>query len=166
MNTGIGGVFRQLRQSKHLSANNVADKLVKQPQISRFERGKSTVTIDKFMGMLENMAVSLDEFQSIYNDYKLSDEENFRQDLELASEQNNVDKIKRMLVVWQKKQKEEPQKKYLKVNVIVIEAALASLSPRFSMFKDDIQYLTDYLMDVEDWGRFEFWAFSHCFSFF
>lgn len=124
------------------------------------------MTIDKFMGMLENMAVSLDEFQSIYNDYKLSDEENFRQDLELASEQNNVDKIKRMLVVWQKKQKEEPQKKYLKVNVIVIEAALASLSPRFSMFKDDIQYLTDYLMDVEDWGRFEFWAFSHCFSFF
>ncbi len=166
MNRGTGAVLKQIRKSKHLSAANIADNLVRQPQISRFENGKSTLTVDRFLGLLQNMAVTLDEFQSIFNEYNLSEEDTFRMDLAHAYDAKDEEKLKRMLAIWQNKQKMEPQKKYIKINVTVIEVMLSYVSENFKPFKDDIKFLTDYLMNVEDWGRFEFWAFGCCVSVF
>jgi Rgg/GadR/MutR family transcriptional activator len=140
---------------------DVADSEVSQSQISRFERGESSMTIDKFMRLLANSSVTLDEFESLYDNFSLSEVNAFREDLAQAVDTQNVAKVRAILKDWEAKHKAEPQKRYPRINCIVIKTVLSNLA-NFTMPKDDVIYLKDYLMSVEDWGRYELWAFSNC----
>lgn len=160
-----GPVYQSIRKSKHLAMTDVADSEISQSQISRFERGESSLTIDKFMRLLENTSVTLDEFESIYDNYSLSEEYAFREELAQAVETQNAAKVRAILKDWEAKHKAEPQKRYPRINCIVVKTVLSGLT-NFAMPKDDVAYLKNYLMSVEDWGRYELWAFSNCIQLF
>ncbi|MDR2976533.1 MAG: helix-turn-helix domain-containing protein [Streptococcaceae bacterium] len=160
-----GQVYQAIRKSKHLAMTDVADSEVSQSQISRFERGESSMTIDKFMRLLENTSVTLDEFESIYDNFSLSEEYAFREELAQAVDTRNTAKVRAILKDWEARHKAEPQKRYPRINCIVVKTVLSNLAD-FSMPRDDMAYLKDYLMSVEDWGRYELWAFSNCIQLF
>lgn len=160
MSEQSGKVFHALRKSKHFSMTDLSDEEISQSQISRFERGESNLTIDKFLKLLSNMSVTLDEFQSISDNFSLSEEDQFRAELAHAYETQNAAQLRRMLKILEDKSKKDPAKKYLSVNSIIIKAVLA-LVVNFSLPKEDIEFVQNYLMTVEDWGRYELWAFSN-----
>lgn len=58
-----GQLFRQLRKSRNLSLNQVADTRVSQSFISKFEQGQSRISFDRLEALLQNIQVSFEEFQ-------------------------------------------------------------------------------------------------------
>jgi len=56
---------------------------------------------------------------------------------------------------------EFPEKKNYKLNTIVIRATLTACNPDYQVSKGDIEFLTDYLFSVEEWGRYELWIFTN-----
>lgn len=157
----IGAVFRSVRKSKNLKMNDICDLTVSHSQLSRFERGTSELTINKFFVLLRNMCLSLDEFQSIYDNYNLSSENSFRQELSLAYDAKDLTRLRKLYTNFDKLYKKEPQKKHYKINSIVIKAVMSDINGRVMASDEEIEFLTEYLMLVEDWGRYEIWVFGN-----
>ena len=67
----FGKIFKILRESKNFSLREASEGTISMAQLSRFERGLSSVSIDSFFQCLDNINVLLDEFQAIYNNYTL-----------------------------------------------------------------------------------------------
>lgn len=69
----VGKIIKHLRVSKKLKSSNVYTGILSRPAVSRFEKGLSDTTSEKFFKILDNLNVSLDEFYFIYNDYVQED---------------------------------------------------------------------------------------------
>ncbi|WP_158527621.1 helix-turn-helix domain-containing protein, partial [Streptococcus gallolyticus] len=65
----LGKTFKVIRKSKGLSQKEVAEGVISVAQLSRFERGISDVTADVLYICLQNMNVTMDEFQSVYHNF-------------------------------------------------------------------------------------------------
>ena len=67
--SNYGKVFKMIRESKNMSLKEVAGDFVTPAQLSRFENGKSNLSVDTFFHCLENMDVLQGEFSTFYHSY-------------------------------------------------------------------------------------------------
>ncbi|MCE2061257.1 Rgg/GadR/MutR family transcriptional regulator, partial [Streptococcus thermophilus] len=67
----FGEVFKVIRKSKGIKIIDIADEQISKSQISRFERGESTITLFKLTHMLDKICVTVEEFMYIVRNYKL-----------------------------------------------------------------------------------------------
>ena len=157
----FGKIFKVIRESKNMSLKEAAAGDISVAQLSRFERGVSGITLDSFYCCLKNMAVSLDEFQYVYHNYIEADDALFSKKVADAYQENNVVKLQSILASSEALAKKFPEKKNYRLNTIVVRAVLSSCSPDFQISKKDVEFLTDYLFSVEEWGRYELWLFTN-----
>ena len=157
----FGKIFKVIRESKNMSLKEAAAGDISVAQLSRFERGVSGITLDSFYCCLKNMAVSLDEFQYVYHNYIEADDALFSKKVADAYQENNVVKLQSILASSEALAEKFPEKKNYRLNTIVVRAVLSSCSPDFQISKKDIEFLTDYLFSVEEWGRYELWLFTN-----
>ena len=157
----FGKIFKVIRESKNMSLKEVAAGDISVAQLSRFERGVSGITLDSFYCCLKNMAVSLDEFQYVYHNYIESDDVLFSKRVAEAYRENNVVKLQNILASSESLVEKFPEKKNYRLNTIVVRAVLSSCNPDFQISKKDIEFLTDHLFSVEEWGRYELWLFTN-----
>ncbi len=157
----FGKIFKVIRESKNMSLKEVAAGDISVAQLSRFERGVSGITLDSFYCCLKNMAVSLDEFQYVYHNYIESDDVLFSKKVAEAYRENNVVKLQNILASSESLVEKFPEKKNYRLNTIVVRAVLSSCNPDFQISKKDIEFLTDHLFSVEEWGRYELWLFTN-----
>ena len=157
----FGKIFKVIRESKNMSLKEAAAEDISVAQLSRFERGVSGITLDSFYCCLKNMAVSLDEFQYVYHNYIESDDVLFSKKVAEAYRENNVVKLQNILASSESLVEKFPEKKNYRLNTIVVRAVLSSCNPDFQISKKDIEFLTDHLFSVEEWGRYELWLFTN-----
>ena len=69
MENNLGKCFKLLRESKGLSQKEIAGEVISIAQLSRFERGVSNINADTLYQCLENMNVSIAEFQCVCRNY-------------------------------------------------------------------------------------------------
>ena len=161
MGNKTGKIFSILREAKHLTLREVTANEFSLAQESKFERGETSLTIDKFLLLLQNTQLSLDEFQDFYDNYSLSEDYTFHDELREAHRIKDLNQIKKWLHYWKEKSEKNSDKKYFKLNYIVSKVSLASTAGG-NPTKDDIDVLMSYLDLVEQWGRYEIWVFSVC----
>ena len=65
----LGRVFHDFRTNRNITLKQVADETVSVSQISRFERGETDISLTKFLKMLENMHVEMNEFMDTMRGY-------------------------------------------------------------------------------------------------
>lgn len=159
-----GKIFKIIRESKNMSLREVAAGDISVAQLSRFERGISGITVDSFYNCLKNMSVSLDEFQYVFHNYIEADDMFLSQKLSEAQRENNLVKLESILAKTETLVREFPEKKNYKLNVIAVKAAMFSCDPESYVSKKEIEFLTDYLFSVEEWGRYELWLFTNSVS--
>ena len=157
----FGKIFKVIRESKNMSLKEAAAGDISVAQLSRFERGVSGITLDSFYCCLKNMAVSLDEFQYVYHNYIEADDALFSKKVAEAYQENNVVKLQNILASSEALAEKFPEKKNYRLNTIVVRAVLSSCNPDFQISKKDIEFLTDHLFSVEEWGRYELWLFTN-----
>ena len=157
----FGKIFKVIRESKKMSLKEVAAGDISVAQLSRFERGVNGITLDSFYCCLKNMAVSLEEFQYVYHNYIDSDDVLFSKKVADAYQENNVVKLQNILSSSEALTEQFPEKKNYKLNTIIVRALLSSCCSDFQISKKDIEFLTDHLFSVEEWGRYELWLFTN-----
>ncbi|MDR2977796.1 MAG: transcriptional regulator [Streptococcaceae bacterium] len=161
----IGETYKMIRIAKSLTQKEVVGENFSTAQLSKFETGESSLTVEKFFVLLENSNIHLDEFQSIYNDYTLSESSIFRRELVTAYDSRNIQKLRGYFNFWKEKYELNPHQRYYKINQLVASSIL-SLALNSKVLRDDIVFLTDYLDSVTEWGRYELWVFGNCLNFF
>ncbi|MQW24001.1 MULTISPECIES: helix-turn-helix domain-containing protein [unclassified Lactococcus] len=165
MDFKIGKTVSILRENKRMSLKEMTAGAFSESQLAKFEKGETNLTVSKFFKLLDNSNIYLDEFQHIYEDYVASEELKFQQELAEAYPKRDIKIIKKWLNYWHEKAKEEPEKKSNKINEIVVKSILA-MTQESIVFKEDVLFLTDYLDEVSEWGRYEIWIFANCLRFF
>ena len=66
----LGEIFREFRTNRNISLKQIADNTVSASQISRFERGETDISLSRFLRVLENMHVEMNEFMAAVHGYE------------------------------------------------------------------------------------------------
>ncbi|GAB2025154.1 Rgg/GadR/MutR family transcriptional regulator [Lactovum odontotermitis] len=158
----IGQTFRELRQAKNIEIKEVANEHFSYPQISKFETGKSSITVEKLFDGLLSINVSLEEFSRAYYNNSGNGEFLFPTKLNEAYHSNNLALLKNMLREAKYTLKKFPEKSKYKLNLIVIKAVIKNLDSNYEVPVIDVKYLTNYLTTIEEFTSYEFWLFAYC----
>lgn len=73
----LGQVFKNLRTNRHISLKQISDETVSASQISRFERGESDLSLEKFLTALDHMHIEVSEFMDAVNNYQRTEQIRF-----------------------------------------------------------------------------------------
>lgn len=158
-----GKVFKILRESKNLSLAEVAGDYVSTAQLSRFENGKSRLSVDLFFACLKNMDVLQGEFSTFYDVYY--QQEDIRTSVRLYTEMNNRNTyfIKQELSKL-KEEYDRTGRKSTRVLVAVLYVFLNKCDKNYQVPIVEEEVITDYLFSIDEWCFYELWIFGACYK--
>ncbi|MCZ8536782.1 helix-turn-helix domain-containing protein [Paenisporosarcina quisquiliarum] len=157
-----GEVFREIRISRGLTIEDLADQYVSKSTISRFERLESDITLEKLLHLLNKIKVSLREFV-----FLSSQKTNIPSSLEFLSKaviENNPTMLKGFVdeewLIYEK-----TSSIYSKLTAIVLESHYKSLLGEEVGFDDNVAFLTDYFFQCDVWTQFDVVLFADSISY-
>ncbi|MDU5121525.1 MAG: Rgg/GadR/MutR family transcriptional regulator [Streptococcus salivarius] len=149
----FGEVFKVIRKSKGVKIIDIADEQISKSQISRFERGESTITLFKLTHMLDKICVTVEEFMYIVRNYKL---DNFREQLITIRKyymDNDIDSLKRLFHF------ESLDKNSIlnRLRAYSIKSILYNItkSQVYKLNQTECDEISNYLFQIDNWGFFE-----------
>ncbi len=155
----LGKIFKIFRESRGMKLTEIAKPGLSKSQLSRFENGETDLTISKFMMALDAINIPIDEFMYAANDFKQNEFNTLLDKIRLYVTNKNIVGLKKLLIEQQEKY--YSKKHFYKLNIILIKIKLQDLSGENYFSEQDINYLTDYLFSVENWGNYELLLFAN-----
>ena len=67
----FGEIFKKFRESRGIRIKDVAKAVISKSQLSRFEKGQTDLTISKFMLILDEINMPIDEFMYALHYFQL-----------------------------------------------------------------------------------------------
>lgn len=156
-----GEIFRLLREGRGLSLKEVAGGEISTAQLSRFETGKSTLTLDVFFTCLRRMSISYEEF-SLH--LQQEQEDNLSQELMNAYYNGDLRVIQDLEIGWLVRCEQNPNINKYRLDLIMIQITKYYCNTEFTVPEENIRYLMDYLFKIEEWGEYERWLFSNTYA--
>ncbi|GAB2024710.1 Rgg/GadR/MutR family transcriptional regulator [Lactovum odontotermitis] len=158
-----GRVFHEIRKSKGYTQHEIEDSTVSAASISRFEHGLTMLGTDSFLKILRNIGVTSSEYESIFQ--KLSTQHDpmplqNAQILAKALETRNISLLESLLTKVRQEIKNRPYQKKYQFDRILVEIVLTKLDSSRVISRKDIRFLTDFLLKVKHWGRYETFLLS------
>ena len=92
----LGQVFKNLRTNRHISLKQISNERVSAAQISRFERGESDISLEKFLIALSNMHIEVSEFMDAVNNYQRTEQIRFMSALIPLEYERNIAGFQKM----------------------------------------------------------------------
>ncbi|MGT2800049.1 Rgg/GadR/MutR family transcriptional regulator [Streptococcus marmotae] len=161
MKEQYGKVFKIIRESKNMSLKEVAGDFVTPAQLSRFENGKSNLTVDTFFHCLNNMDVLQGEFSTFYNTYYQDEDVRTSKELYLAIEARNIEFFQRYIKDYEKRYGDYKRKSD-RLMIAVFHVFMNRCDPSIIIPEEEKRVITDYLMSIDEWCRYELWILSNC----
>lgn len=149
----IGSLFKGLRKSKNLSLSDVSGELISLSFISKFERGESEISLSRFLILLSNLNVTIDEFFTLYENEHPDEIRELMTKVVASLTKKDVSGLKSTQQEEKEKYRNTEKRRFL-YNSIMVNAFVSDITNE-SMDKKDIQILTDFLFGVEYWGNYE-----------
>ena len=149
----IGSLTKKIRLSKKLSLKDVAGDYLSVSFLSKFERGESEISLSRFLCILENLDVSIEEIYGILSKDNPTRTEELLAWVSKAFQQNNIPALKKYYYEEIEKFNSTLKKIFL-YNSILIDSFLISITGK-KMNKKHIEVISDYLFDVDQWGKRE-----------
>ncbi|WP_323696345.1 Rgg/GadR/MutR family transcriptional regulator [Staphylococcus pseudintermedius] len=154
-----GKTFRKIRKSRGIKLKDIAKMGISVSQLSRFENGETNLTISKFILILNEIMMPLDEFMNEAHDFRNNRlNERFEHMIYFTIE-NDILRMKQLLVDEMKKNTQRSHFYYL--NLILIKIRLQVMTGELYYTKDDLEVLIDYLFTTEYWGYYELYLFTN-----
>lgn len=101
----------------------------------------------------------ISEFMYAANDFHRDELNEILEQIRIFVSQNDIQGMKLLLI--SQLEKNSPQKKFHKLNVILIKIRLQELSGETYYTDEDLDYLSDYLFSVDYWGCYELLLFMN-----
>ncbi|RPF50672.1 helix-turn-helix domain-containing protein [Aquisalibacillus elongatus] len=159
MNENYGLTLREIRNQKGYTLQELADGICSVSFLSKFERNESEITLGLFKQLLKRLAVSFDEFFHLHNNHEDYFEKFFDRVNECYLNQDLVELEK--MKQAELKEWERSGSRISRCNKIAIERIIDLLKYEYPSTKDDdIQFLYDYLFNVEVWGKYELYLYN------
>ena len=153
----LGNIFRYIRQSKSISLAKLADNKVSVSQLSKFERGLSELSVDKFFYLLEKLDVSLEEL-ALLNNFKQRDKTILFEINELYNKKDSFLLDKKGLI-YKKYYHSTQQIKYLHFHYLC-QVLVHNLNHQPIPIKIETT-IWQHLMSVETWSYYELVLFNN-----
>lgn len=159
-----GKVIKYIRVSKKLKSKNIYTNILSRPAISKFEKGLSDTTTEKFFKILDNLNVTLEEFHFIYNGYKRNIDHIFLDEYLEAFYLKDIKKLNELKYIMKYE-----YKKTNKINKLHY-SSLCELTVNYLLNKRSnvktLNILKNYLLECENWTYYELMLFTNSLDFF
>ncbi|MBJ8326139.1 helix-turn-helix domain-containing protein [Streptococcus pacificus] len=155
----MGTLFKKIRLSKKLSLKDVAGDYLSVSFLSKFERGESEITLSRFLLLLDNLDVSIEEFYGILSKGHATKTEKLIEKVSKSFQENNLLALKKYYKEEIGAYNETGNKTYL-YNAIMIESFMVSLTGE-TITEEKVSHITDYLFGIEQWGKRELIIFGN-----
>lgn len=143
-----GLTFRKIRETKKLSLSIFPKIGISKPALSKFERGETMMGFESVVCALQEMGVSLEEYEHFLNAYTLGEEDAFWEEIEKTALEGREGR----LVALQ----EKTQEAGFYYMSLAVKACYTILTPQ------EAEEVTDYLYEVEIWSMSELRLFYFC----
>lgn len=151
----LGEVFKKLRTNRHISLKQIATDEVSVSQLSRFESGKSDISLSKFLIALDNLNIEVDEFIDTVNNYQRTEQIKFMSALVPLEYERNVEGFRKMMLEEEEKFKKNPDVYRYHLNVILLQGFICKCDESIPFPKKYINEIADYLFTTEEWNYYE-----------
>ena len=159
-----GEVVKYIRISKRLKSKIVYADILSRPVISKFEKGISDTTTEKFFEILKNLNVTLEEFYYIYNGFILDVDKKFISDYAQAFYSTDKEALKILYNEIKDKYIMTSQIKYLHYSLLT-ELTIQNFE-NGTYNNNSLEILKKYLMNCDDWTYYEIMLFTNLLDFF
>ena len=155
----FGEIFKKFRESRGIRLKDVAKAGISTSQLSRFEKGQTDLTITKFMLILDEINMPIDEFMYAVHDFHRDELNELLAKIQFFVSTHDINGLKKLLNSQLKS--EHKREKFHHINTILLKIRLQDLSGESYYTKQDLTDLTDYLFSVEYWGYYELLIFAN-----
>lgn len=133
-----GKTFRKIREQKKLSLSIFPEIGISKPALSKFERGETMMGFENVVRALQEMGVTLEEYENFLNAYTLGEEEALWEKIERAFYQEDVLELKEL-------------QKYAETCGFYF-MSLAAKACYSNLSHQEAEEVTEYLYDIEIWS--------------
>ena len=151
----LGEVFHEFRRNRNISLKQIADENVSASQISRFERGESDISLSRFLQVLENMHVEMNEFMDAVHGYEKSETIQFMRQLVPLEYKRDKAGFERLFSEQKEKFEKRPSVYQYHLNMILAQSFICKCDSSVPFPKEYLDDVTDYLFTVEEWKIYE-----------
>ena len=151
----LGEVFHNFRTNRNISLKQIADEKISVSQISRFERGESDITLGKFLKMLENMRVEMNEFMDAVRGNDRSETIQFMRQLTPLEYKRDKAGFQRLFHEQKEKYEKSPSVYSYRLNMILTQSFICKCDDTLPFPKEYVDEVADYLFSVEEWKIYE-----------
>ena len=151
----LGTVLHEFRVSRKMSLKQIADDTVSVSQISRFERGESDISFYKFLRILENMHVEVNEFMDAARGYDKTETIKFMGQMVPLEYKRDKAGFQRLFEEQREKYNKKPSVYQYHLNMILVQGFISKCDDSIPFPKEYMEEVTDYLFTVEKWQIYE-----------
>ena len=151
----LGEVFREFRTNRNISLKQIADNTVSASQISRFERGESDISLTRFLKVLQNMHVEMNEFMAAVHGYEQTETISFMSQLVPLEYKRDKAGFQRLFDEQKEKFEKKPSVYQYHLNMILAQSFICKCDDSIPFPKEYMDEVTDYLFTVEEWKIYE-----------
>lgn len=149
--SNYGQVFREFRLNRQLSLQEVADDEISIAQLSRFECGKSDISLTRFLHILDKIHLTVDEFMDRVNQYKRIEQISLMSEMAKRHYQGDIEGLYEMVLAEEQKLAENPHHRLAKLNRILFLGLMAELDSSRPLSAADLAVVSDHLFCTEEW---------------
>lgn len=148
-----GETFRLLRKERDFTLKSMAEGIISFSYLSKFEQGKSDITLNNFIRLIERLNITLDEFLFV-NHVSTTHYVELFHSISLAYAKNDKITLQNLLTE-ERNIYEESGIIYHKCNFIMIAAIIQDINESFFIPQSDIDFLVDYIVKCSFWTAYE-----------
>ena len=115
----FGEIFKKFRESRGIRLKDVAKAGISTSQLSRFEKGQTDLTITKFMLILDEINMPIDEFMYAVHDFHRDDLNELLSKIRLFVSTHDIDGLKKLLS--SQLESEPKREKFHHINTILLK---------------------------------------------
>ncbi|HEM5985012.1 TPA: helix-turn-helix transcriptional regulator [Streptococcus suis] len=164
---GVSGkVFKHLRENRGLSLKEAAADIVTPQFLGRFEKGQSSLSIDNFFPLLNNIGVNLEEWGNVYQE--LFPSEFTKRQIEVINLVHKEQYAQSVKLVNQPLDENIPYYWVVAHRVVTKVGAANMLGESFLTETDwkEIEFVKTKLIELEVWGKIEYNVYAQLLVYF
>ncbi|MEW4353682.1 MutR family transcriptional regulator [Streptococcus pneumoniae] len=162
----LGAIFRKFRQNGQFTLEEAAGEGVSVSQLSRFERGESDLALGKFLPLLDNIHITMENFMDAVRGFQKSNISHFMASWVKLYYQKDVGALCDLQRKERALYKANPEHYYHRLNMVLLQGAICLLDDSFKMEQSDLDLVADYLFQVEEWSMYEIILFINLCTFY
>ncbi len=145
-----GKIVREMRTGKNITLKEAAGEALSVSQLSRFENNRTMIPVGNFFDVLENLNVTIEEFEYVRQEKKTNHVEKILFRIEEYNNKKDLEQLRNLIT--EIKQKNPVPYSWEQFLIYFIKCILAIYDEEETQA---YQPVLDYLMQVENWGEME-----------